>query len=163
MSELPVVPLLSCSTDWEAEWDRANARFEAAKACVNAPEFRRLPGIEQARLQAEFDRLGPILGKIYQWQFQTSDAYRDWALPWLEPLLKWRPAEGFKIPSGLPMVEIRQRLDAAYAFRLAAPDGGPTLEQQSQILEILGQSPTPEVEALGHALWRVGGDRVRHV
>jgi hypothetical protein len=38
-----------------------------------------------------------------------------------------------------------------------------TPEQQAQILEILGQPPSPEVEALAHSLLRVGGDRVRHV
>ena len=163
MSALPVVPLLSYRADWEAEWDRASARFEVAKARVYAPDFRILPEYEQARLQAEFERLSPSLGEIYEWQFKTTDAFRDWALFWLEPLLKWRPVDGFKMPSGLPMVEIRRRLDAIYAFRLGSPDGGPTPEQQAEILGILGQPPSPEVEALGDALRRVGGDRVRHV
>ncbi len=162
MSALPVLPLLSYRETWEAEFETAEAKFEKLKVRVNDASFASLPEYERLRLHTEFTRVGASLGAIFEMQFATTDAYRNWALDYLGVALEWRPAAGFEMPSGLPIVEIRRRLNEARELRPSSSDETAVLEWQTKVTAILSKSYSQEVEALAWALHRVGGDRVRH-
>jgi hypothetical protein len=160
MNAMPVLPLLSYRKTWEAEFDTAEARFNKLKARVTAASFAFLPEHEQLRLHAEYTRVGASLGTIFEMQFSTTDAYRDWALDMLGVTLGWKPAAGFEMPSGLPIVEILRRLNETREMRPSSPDETASLAWQSKVTGILSKSQSREIEALAYALHRIGGDRL---
>jgi hypothetical protein len=159
MSALPPLPLRSYRADWEQTWSAASARFERLQASVQAEQFSALPKAVQLSRQTKFEICGISLSEIFETQFQTTDAYRDWALKWLDIHLGWSPESGFNMPSGLPIDEIDLRLSAARGLRLTLEDGA-CEPHKSRVLEILSGRPSPDVEAQAARLRAMGGDHL---
>jgi hypothetical protein len=159
MSALPPLRLQTYRADWELNWRAAAARFERVRSVVQAAQFNALPETVQLSRQTEFEICGISLREIFETQFQTTDAYRDWVLKWLDVHLGWSPESGFNMPSGLPIDEIDFRLSAVRAFRPTLVDG-PSEFQKSKVLEILLAPPSRDVEAQAARLRAVGGDHL---
>jgi hypothetical protein len=159
MSALPPLRLQTYRADWELNWRAASARFERVRSVVQAAQFNALPETVQRARQTEFEICGISLGEIFETQFETTDAYRDWALKWLDIHLGWRPESGFNMPSGLPIHEIKRRLAAVRASR-PAHENGACEPHKSRALEILSGRPSPDVEAQAARLRAVGGDHL---
>jgi hypothetical protein len=163
MNDLPELPLLSYRPDWETTWDAAHARCEALKARVQSPGFGALPGFEQIRLNAEWATVGASLSAIYETQFATTDAYRNWSLYWMAPGLNCDPLPEFVMPGGLPIVEIKRRVGEARKHARPVYKAPLDPEWIARINAILDAPPSPEVQALAYALRLTGGDRTRDV
>jgi hypothetical protein len=159
MSALPVLPLRTYRADWELTWSAASARFERLRAVIQAEQVSAFPKTVQLARQTEYQICGLSLGEIFETQFETTDAYRDWALKWLDIGFGWRPEGGFRMPTGLPIQEIKKRLDAVRALRVPL-EAGTSEHQKSKILEILSAPPSVDVAAHAARLRAMGGDHV---
>ena len=163
MTDLPPLPLLTYRPDWEAQWDAAEARYVEIKALVFGNRFGALPAAEQARRRNELASTGGAMCRLYEAQFRTTDEYRDWRLNWFNNEIGWQPRRGFEMPRGLPVLEIRQRLTAALAFRSpgdAQPLTEPSFAWQMKVHAILAAPPSADTRNFACALARAGGDRV---
>jgi hypothetical protein len=128
------------------------------KAFALTERFRRLPEARQRHLREEIDATGRRLGALFLAQFRTTDDYRDWRLHWFDIHLPFRPEVGFKMPGGLPVAEIRQRLHKASEFRLFGPKIVRAPEHEMKVQAVLSAPPSAAAQTLAYALARAGGD-----
>lgn len=158
MSDLPPLRLRTYLPDWEERWESVNAKHEELSALLLSDQFPRLPERRQLQLQRDTETAARNLRALFVAQFRTTDDYRDWKLHWFDIQVRFRPDAGFKMPGGLPIAEIRQRLEMAYRFSPFEAINLETAEREMKVQTILSAPPSAAVHTLAYALARAGGD-----
>ncbi|MDE1905056.1 MAG: hypothetical protein KGH75_01215 [Rhodospirillales bacterium] len=163
MSGLPVLPLLSFEPDWAETWEQASARFDDLKRQVNDQAYDGLPSHVREQMWEEYVSVGASLGAIFETQFATTDEYRDWRLKFFPAGAEMDAGAGYRMPTGLPISEIRRRLEEAQRCLQGQVGNAVPLKLRLQIREIISADPSAEVATLADVLRNRGGDRVRDV
>ncbi|GAB0119848.1 hypothetical protein [Acidisoma sp. 7E03] len=163
MSDLPPLRLRTYRPNWEELWEAANARHLAAQAATLAPYADWLPKQRKINLIEELQSTGEELCRMFEAQFKTTDDYAAWRLKWLSNELKWTPALPLEMPRGLPIIEIRRRLQAARESWPGNDFETPQdrdFRRQVRVHSILSEPPNVGIASLAYALSRMGGDHV---
>lgn len=94
--------------DWEARWERANARCEALRATLGTG--LKLTVAQSTARTAEMEVAARTLQNAFDAQFRTVNHYRDHWLKWFSASHDGeQPAT--TVPDGLTMPELRTHLD----------------------------------------------------
>lgn len=163
MSALPPLPLRTYRPDWEERWEAVHARHLGIKTVALAPHSTWQPTRTQTGLIEDLRETGEEMCRLFEAQFRTTDDYAGWRLKWLSNALSWEPALSFEMPSGLPIVEIRRRLEAARDSWLGSDlktSGEHDFRRQVHVHAILSEPASVAVASLAYALARIGGDHV---